>query len=118
VVLVADDMPDLRLLVRSALRHEGIRVLEACNGDEALAIARRERPDLILLDVAMPALDGFSVCRALRGDPNTSGLKVLMLTARAQKADRARGAEVGADGYLTKPFRHQALLEAVRQLLA
>jgi CheY-like chemotaxis protein len=109
-VLVADDEPMLRRLVLATIRGLPLRVLEAASGPEALALARQECPDLLLLDVGLPEVDGFAVCRALKADPVTAGIKVVMLTARAQRQDLARGAEVGANGYITKPFSPQRLL--------
>ncbi len=109
-VLVADDESMIRQLVRATLRGRPLRVLEAASGPETLALARRERPDLVLLDVGLPELDGYAVCRALKTDPVTAGIKVVMLTARAQRHDLARGAEAGADAYVTKPFSPERLL--------
>jgi CheY-like chemotaxis protein len=109
-VLVADDESMIRQLVRATLRGRALRVLEAATGAETLALARRERPDLVLLDVGLPELDGYAVCRALKMDPTTASIKVVMLTARAQRHDLERGAEVGADAYITKPFSPQRLL--------
>lgn len=109
-VLVADDESVLRQLVRATLRGKPLRVLEAATGPEALAAARDERPDLVLLDVGLPGLDGYAVCRALKGDPATAGITVVMLTARAQQRDLDRGTAAGADAYITKPFSPQRLL--------
>lgn len=116
-VLVVDDEASLRLLMQATLGRGTYRVLEATNGAAGLELARRERPDLVILDVGMPDLDGYEVCRALKGDPNTAGIAVVMLTARAQEGDRRRGVEAGADAYLTKPFSPRALLETVERLL-
>jgi CheY-like chemotaxis protein len=109
-VLVADDEGVLRQLVRATFRGRPLRVLEAASGAEALALARREHPELLLLDVGLPELDGYAVCRALKADPATAGIKVVMLTARAQRHDVERGAKAGADAYITKPFSPQRLL--------
>jgi CheY-like chemotaxis protein len=109
-VLVADDESMLRQLIRAAFRGRPLRVLEAASGPEALAVTREERPDLVLLDVGLPELDGYAVCRALKSDPATAGIKVVMLTARAQRQDIERGAAAGADAYITKPFSPQRLL--------
>lgn len=116
-VLVADDEPMLRRLVLATIRRLPLRVLEAASGPEALALARQERPDLMLLDVGLPEVDGFAVCRALKTDPVTAGIKVVMLTARAQRQDLDRGAEAGADAYITKPFSPQRLLSDLGGLL-
>jgi CheY-like chemotaxis protein len=109
-VLVADDEAMLRQLVRATLRDRPLRILEAATGAEALTLARSERPDLLLLDVGLPELDGYAVCRALKADPATAGIKVVMLTARAQRQDLERGAAVGVDAYITKPFSPRRLL--------
>jgi CheY-like chemotaxis protein len=117
-VLVCDDEPVLRMLVRAALGDERYIVLEACDGDEALACARRERPDLVLLDLMMPGRSGSEVLRALRSDPATAATPVIMLTARAQAADRAAMDIAGATGYLTKPFSPLGLASLVEEVLA
>lgn len=109
-VLIADDESILRRLVRATLRDRPLRILEAASGTETLALARRERPDLVLLDVGLPELDGYAVCRALKADPATASIKIVMLTARAQRHDLERGTAVGADAYITKPFSTQRLL--------
>ena len=112
-VLVADVESMLRRLVRATLRDRRLRILEAATGDETLALAQHEHPDLVLLDVGLPGLDGYAVCRALKADPATAGIKVVMLTARAQRQDIEQGAAVGADAYITKPFSPQRLLGEV-----
>ncbi|MEO2006337.1 MAG: response regulator, partial [Candidatus Poribacteria bacterium] len=103
-VLVVDDEPDILDLVELTLLSEGLDVVSATNGAEALAAAAREIPDLVLLDVSMPDLDGFEVMQALREDPATARIPVIMLTARAQIGDKLRGLSSGADDYITKPF--------------
>jgi sigma-B regulation protein RsbU (phosphoserine phosphatase) len=103
-VLVVDDEPDILDLVELTLLSEGFDVVSATNGAEALAAAAREIPDLVLLDVSMPDLDGFEVMQALRDDPATARIPVIMLTARAQISDKLRGLSSGADDYITKPF--------------
>ncbi len=110
-VLVADDESMLRQLIRATFRSRPLRVLEAASGPEALAVTRTERPDLVLLDVGLPELDGYAVCRTLKTDPATAGIKVVMLTARAQQRDIERGTAAGADAYITKPFSPQRLLK-------
>jgi DNA-binding response OmpR family regulator len=116
-VLVVDDEPPIVELVRFTLEDERLRVLEAGDGVAALELARRERPDLILLDVQMPRLGGLDVCRRVRQDPLLSGTRIVMLTAADQEADRARGLAAGADEYLSKPFSPLALFALVRTLL-
>ena len=116
-VLVVDDEPPIVELVRFTLEDDKLRVLEAGDGVAALEIARRERPELILLDVQMPRLGGLEVCRRMRQDPRLSGTRIVMLTAADQEADRARGLAAGADEYLAKPFSPLALFALVRTLL-
>lgn len=116
-ILVVDDEPPILELVRFTLEDEQIRVLEAGDGVQALETARSARPDLILLDVQMPHLDGLEVCRRLRADASLAGTRIVMLTAAGQEADRARGLAAGADEYLTKPFSPLALFTLVRSLL-
>jgi DNA-binding response OmpR family regulator len=116
-ILVVDDEPPILELVRYTLEDEQIRVLEASDGAQALETALAERPDLILLDVQMPRLDGLEVCRRLRADASLAGTRIVMLTAAGQDADRALGLAAGADEYLTKPFSPLALFTLVRSLL-
>jgi DNA-binding response OmpR family regulator len=115
-VMIAENERVLRTLIRASLRKSPLRVLEAVTGTEALALARKECPDVLLLDVGLPGLDGYAVCRALKGDPHTASIRVVMLTARAQRADRDKGIEAGADGYITKPFNTDELRAQVERL--
>ena len=105
LILVVDDEEPLLLLVTMTLQTEPYRVIVARDGEEALALARSERPDFVLLDVGLPKIDGLEVCRRLRADPATGGATIVMLSARAAEEDRAAGLAAGADDYLTKPFR-------------
>ena len=116
-VLIADDQPNMRRLVRLTLESDAFEILEAPDGDAALEVARAERPDLLFLDWTMPGLAGVDVCRALRDDPATAGMRIVMLTARTQPSDRDHAAAMGADDYITKPFSPIALLEKVRDVL-
>ncbi|HEV8226738.1 MAG TPA: response regulator [Methylomirabilota bacterium] len=116
-ILIVDDEPAILDLVRFTLEDAEVRVVEASDGVEALALARRVRPDLILLDVHMPRLDGLEACRQIRRDPALARTPIVMLTAAGQEADRARGREAGADEYLTKPFSPLALLALVEALV-
>ena len=109
LVLVAEDEEDILDLVVFDLEDEGYDVLTARNGEEAIALALERRPDLILLDVAMPGLDGYEVTRRLRADESTRGTPVVLLTARAQVRDVIAGFEAGANDYVTKPFRPDEL---------
>lgn len=114
-ILVAEDEPDMAMGLRENLQFEGYEVLEASDGEQALEIALNQRPDLILLDIMMPKIDGFEVCRRVRHH----GFKVpiLMLTARSQEMDVVRGLELGADDYITKPFGVRELLARIKVAL-
>ena len=120
-ILIADDEQPLRLLVRATLEDESgeerYEIIEAADGNEALEIARRERPELILLDIAMPGLTGLEVCRMLKDDPATSDLMIVMLTAKGQQSDRERGLAAGADDYFAKPFSPLELLQLVDRVM-
>jgi len=113
-VLVADDDPLIQRLVRTHLDRAGFRVLSAADGEAALDMAAAEQPDLIVLDLMLPGLDGFEVCKRIR---EFSLVPVVMLTARGEQVDKLRGFEVGADDYLTKPFSPPELLARVRAVL-
>ena len=113
-VLVADDEPTLVATLRYNLEREGYRVVAAGDGEKAISLARSERPDLLILDLMLPAVDGLEVCRILRREMN---LPILMLTARAGEVDKVVGLEIGADDYVTKPFSTRELLARVRALL-
>jgi DNA-binding response OmpR family regulator len=103
-VLVVDDDPVILELLVLNLELEGHEAITATDGRQALALARDAAPDLLLLDIMMPELDGFAVCRELRADPGTAELPVVLLSARAQESDLVRGTAAGADAYVTKPF--------------
>jgi len=116
-VLVIDDEAPIRLLCRVNLEAEGMSVLEAGDGPSGLATARAEHPDLVLLDVMMPGLDGWGVAEALLEDDDTSSIPIIFLTARAEFRDRARGLDIGGVDYITKPFNPVELAPLVRNLL-
>lgn len=116
-VLVVDDETDILELVAFNLERQQYKVLTAGDGISAVKIAREKIPDLIVLDVMLPGLDGFGVYRELRADPRTSGIPVLMLTAKGEINDRIAGLELGADDYVTKPFSPRELLLRVKALL-
>jgi len=116
-VLIADDEPNIVISLEFLLRREGFEVLVAVDGEEALAKARAERPDLVLLDVMMPKMNGFDVCQALRSDPELASMRVLMLTAKGRETEVSKGLGLGADGYMTKPFSTKDLVAQVRLLL-
>jgi DNA-binding response OmpR family regulator len=115
-VLVIDDEAPIRLLCRVNLEAEGMEVLEAPDGPTGLETARAERPDVILLDVIMPGLDGWRVAEALLDDERTEGIPIVFLTARAELRDRARGIDLGGVDYVTKPFNPVDLAPLVRDL--
>lgn len=115
-LLIADDEPGVRALVRMTLEGGDYDIVEAANGDDALAMARSRKPDLIFLDVMMPGLSGVDVCKALKGDPGMRDIRVVLLTAKAQDADREEGLTAGADDYFTKPFSPLSLIAKVDEV--
>jgi DNA-binding response OmpR family regulator len=117
LVLVADDDDDILTLVSFRLQRAGCEVIQARNGDEALELALARAPDLAVLDVMMPGLDGYAVTRELRAGEATRTMPIILLTARAQAEDVARGIEAGADDYVKKPFDARDLRERVQYLL-
>lgn len=117
-VLLCDDEEVLRQLVRATLGNGEYEIVEAADGDESLALARHHRPDVVILDMMMPGRSGLDVLRALRGDAALAGTPVIMLTARAQQADREAASAAGADRYLAKPFSPLELISVVEELLA
>jgi DNA-binding response OmpR family regulator len=116
-ILVVDDEEDLVWALRRSLADEGYQVLTAYDGVEALELARRERPDLVILDIVMPGLDGLEVCRRLRRDPTVAAVPILFLTVRSLLEDRVTGLDEGCDAYLVKPFDMRELKAHVRALL-
>ena len=116
-VLVIDDEAPIRLLCRVNLEAEGMSVLEAADGPSGLDTARKERPDVVLLDVMMPGLDGWRVAEHLLEDDRTNEIPIIFLTARAEFRDRARGLDIGGVDYVTKPFNPLELAPLVRELL-
>jgi DNA-binding response OmpR family regulator len=116
-ILVVDDEADLAETIRFSLEAEGYTVLVSCDGEDALNQARKENPDLILLDLMLPKLDGYKVCRLLKFDTRYKHIPILMLTAKTQEKDKILGMGTGADEYITKPFEIDELLEKVRSYL-
>ncbi len=116
-ILVVDDELNIRNILDFSLNAEGFNVVSASSGAEALDVAAKRKPDLIILDVMMPNGDGFSTCEKLKEDSDTKNIPVIMLTARTDREDRARATEVGADIYITKPFSPQRVVESVQSLL-
>jgi DNA-binding response OmpR family regulator len=116
-VLIVDDEHNIRNILDFSLNAEGFAVISASNGEEAFDAAVNERPDLVILDVMMPKGDGFATCRLIKQDSRTAHIPVVLLTARTTREDRERGHEVGADGYITKPFSPDRVIETVQSLL-
>jgi DNA-binding response OmpR family regulator len=116
-ILIVDDEIDLVETVRFPLEMEGYNVLVSHNGEDGLNQARKETPDLILLDLMLPKLDGYKVCRLLKFDERYKHIPILMLTAKTQEKDKTLGMETGANEYITKPFEMDELLEKVKTYL-
>jgi DNA-binding response OmpR family regulator len=116
-ILLADDEEDIKTVVTMFLQSEGFEVVTAFDGLDALEKAQSEKPDLILLDLMMPVLDGYEVCKRLRASEQTANIPVLILTAATQKESRARALRVGAKDYLVKPFEPERLLEKIQKIL-
>jgi two-component system, OmpR family, phosphate regulon response regulator PhoB len=118
-ILIIEDQPDIRRLIRWSLETESHEIHEAGNGTLGLELAARVRPDLVLLDVMMPGeIDGLTVCNRLKADPLQQGIRVVMLTARAQSKDRDAAQAAGADAFLAKPFSPLELIETIAGMLA
>lgn len=116
-VLLIEDEPDMVEAVRIRLEANDYGVITASDGSEGLNKARTVKPDLIILDVMLPKMDGFTVCRMLKFDEKYNKIPIIMFTARTQQADLAQGKEMGADAYITKPFKSEELLAKIRELL-
>ena len=116
-ILVVDDEVDIAFLIKRRLMKNGYEVIMAHNGVNALALAKKERPDLMILDVMMPEPNGLQVCRMLKFDPQYQSIKIILLTARDQQKDKDLGQAVKADQYVTKPFEPDDLLLKVQALL-
>ncbi|MBU2103083.1 MAG: response regulator [Candidatus Omnitrophota bacterium] len=117
-ILLVDDEKDLSDTVRFRLQHAGYDVLCAYDGLEAIECARKEKPDLIILDLMLPKLDGYKVCRMLKFDEQYKKIPIILFSAKAQESDKQLGKEVGADSYITKPFEPSVLLDKIKELLA
>ena len=116
-ILIVEDEANIRQLVRYNLEKEGFQVLEAADGLQGLRTAQREKPDLVLLDLMLPGMDGLEVCRTLKGAPGTAALPIIMLTAKAEEVDKIIGLELGADDYMTKPFSPRELTARIKAVL-
>ena len=117
-ILIVEDNEDNRIVYSTMLRHFGFAVDEAENGAEGILKARTKLPDLILMDIAIPLVDGWEAVQRLKRDPATAGIPIVALTAHAMPADREKAIQVGCDGYLAKPCEPRAVVEEVRRILA
>jgi len=115
-ILIADDEPNIRSLVSRMLGKDYI-VIEATNGEEAIDIAKRQEPDLILMDLMMPQMDGYTACSSIKADQATKGIPVVMLTGVVHELNKRFARDMGADAYITKPFSADELLRQVKQVL-
>jgi two-component system alkaline phosphatase synthesis response regulator PhoP len=116
-ILVVDDEEDILELLTFNLTKEGYDVSSASTGEEALSVARTESPDLILLDLMLPGMDGLEVARRIKGEPSTKNIPIVMLTAKGEESDIVTGMELGADDYITKPFSRKVLVARLRAVL-
>ncbi len=116
-ILIVDDEPAIVLLLESRLKANGYQVSSAADGMTALEKAKKEKPDLLVLDLMLPKMDGYKVCAILKKDVRYAQIPIVMFTARAQEEDRLMGEEVGANAYITKPFDPQVLLGKIKELL-
>ena len=116
-VLIAEDEPDIRNLVVFSLQYAGYEVIEALNGEEAIKLAAREQPDLILLDVRMPKMNGYEACSVLKAQESTRKIPVVFLSARGQETEIKHGLELGAEEYILKPFAPDELYQRVGGIL-
>ncbi len=116
-ILIVDDEPNIVISLEFLMMREGHEVRVARDGEAGLAAVRTHRPDLVVLDVMMPKLDGFAVLEAVRSDPDLAGTRILMLTAKGREAEQNKGLALGADAYMSKPFSTRDLVEKVKELL-
>ncbi|MFC1621492.1 response regulator [Candidatus Omnitrophota bacterium] len=116
-ILFIEDSPTIIALIKMRLEASGFIFLSAIDGLSGIELAKKEMPDLILLDVKMPGIDGFETCKRLKNDKDTEAIPVLFLTAEAQEDDRAEGRRSGCNGYITKPFMGQELVEEIKEWL-
>jgi DNA-binding response OmpR family regulator len=116
-ILLVDDEPHIVKLLQARLKSHGYEVICACDGQTGLELAKTEKPDLLILDLMLPKMDGYAVCGEMKGDAAYSRIPIIMFTARAQEGDITRGKESGADAYITKPFDAAALLKKIEELM-
>jgi len=117
-ILIVEDEDNIALALDHLMRREGYALARVASGAEALPAMRRERPDLVLLDVMLPEVSGYEICQAMRQDPKLKAVKILMMTARGNQMERRKGLALGADGFISKPFDVGELKAEVRRLLA
>jgi len=116
-ILIVDDQKDIVELIRFKLENEGFECLVAFDGEEGLQKAKKEDPDLILMDIMMPKINGYQVCRLLKSDENYKNIPIIMLSAKDQESDKFWGKESGADDYITKPFEFEELFQKIQGYL-
>ncbi|MFA5199200.1 MAG: response regulator, partial [Candidatus Omnitrophota bacterium] len=116
-ILIVEDEKDIIKMLEYNLKKEGFKVSDTRDGESALEEARRGHPDIILLDLMLPGIDGLEVCKSLKNDPKTSSIPVIMLTAKSQESDKIVGLELGADDYITKPFSPRELIARIKAVL-
>ncbi len=116
-ILIVEDDHDIVEMVDYNLKDEGYETLPAFNGERGVELAKRQRPDLIILDIMLPIMDGFEVCRALKSDETTADIPIIILSAKSQETDKVVGLELGADDYVTKPFSPRELIARIRAIL-
>jgi len=116
-ILVTEDSPTILEILKTVLAEEGYEVIAAADGQQALDLARTEKPDLIVLDLMLPKIDGYKVCRMLKFSERFKNIPIIMLTARSKESDEQLGREVGADAYIRKPFQPEVMIDEIKKLL-
>jgi two-component system cell cycle response regulator DivK len=116
-ILVIEDQEDNRIILRDLLTSVGFEVIEALNGQDGVTLAESEKPDLILMDIQLPVMDGYEATRRIKGNPSLNSIPIIAVTSYALGGDEAKAAAAGCDGYVTKPFSPRALLAKVREFL-
>ena len=116
-ILLIDDEPNIVFMLSHRLKQNGYEIIAGKDGQEALDLTKKENPDLIILDLMLPKMNGYTVCGLLKRDAKFSHIPIIMLTARAQESDRKQGKEAGADAYVKKPFKSEDLLQIIQELL-
>ena len=116
-ILITEDSPTILMLMKDALEEAGYTVITAVDGQEAIDKAKKEKPDLILLDLMLPKINGYKVCAMLKMSEDCANIPIIIVTARAAEEDKKLGSEVRADAYITKPYQHEAVLAKIKELL-